>query len=280
MRAARARAPVVLAVLAALMGVGGGEVWGADAAGAPGTAAPPPLEDNGFLVEEAYNQEARVVQHIFNWARFEPSGDHVLAFSQEWPLFGQRHQLAYSIPFQSLGGASRGTGWGDVEIQYRYQWLGIDGSPLAAAPEFTLLLPTGDPGENLGAGAAGGEVGLPLSARLSSRFVAHTNLSVTYTGENGGTPARMEYDLGQSLVWLMASRFNPLVELTWSRSEPAGGGAGAEREEIFLVSPGFRWGHDFESGLQIVPGIAFPIGIGASSGDAGVLLYLSFEHGF
>ena len=270
---ATARVPVAPALVAALLGWAGGEARAAGETEAP-------LEDNGFLVEEAYNQEPRVVQHIFNWVRFEPGGDHVLAFSQEWPLFGQRHQLAYSIPFQSLGGPGRGAGFGDVEIQYRYQWLGIDGAPLAAAPEFTLLLPTGDPGENLGAGAAGGEIGLPLSAKLSSRFVAHTNLSVTYTGEHGGTPATMEYDLGQSLVWLLASRFNPLVELVWSRLGPVDGPAGGEREEIFLVSPGFRWGHDFESGLQIVPGIAFPIGIGASSGDTGVLLYLSFEHGF
>ena len=269
---APARLPVAPALIAAVLGCAGGEARGASEPKAP-------LEDNSFLLEEAYNQEPRVVQHIFNWVRSEPGGDYVLAFSQEWPLFGQRHQIAYSIPFESLSGASRGTGFGDIEIQYRYQWLGIDGAPLAAAPEFTLLLPTGDPGENLGAGAAGGEIGLPLCAKLSSRFVAHTNLSVTYTGEHGGTPATMEYDLGQSLVWLLASRFNPLVELAWTRSEPADGGAG-EREEIFLVSPGFRWGHDFESGLQIVPGIAFPIGVGASSGDTGVLLYLSFEHGF
>ena len=39
-----------------------------------------------------------------------------------------------------------------------------------------------------------------------------------------------------------------------------------------------RWAHNLKSGLQIVPGIAVPIGIGPSSGDTGVLLYLSFEH--
>jgi len=270
---ATARLPFGPALVAAVLGCAGGEACVA-------SEPKPPLEDNSFLLEEAYNQEPHVVQHILNWARTEPGGDLVFAFSQEWPLFGQRHQLAYSIPFESLGGAGRGAGFGDVEIQYRYQGLGIDGGRLAAAPEFTLLLPTGDANEGLGAGAAGGEIGLPLSVELSSRFVAHTNASVTYTGESGSAPARTEVDLGQSFVWLMAARFNPMVELVWTRSEPANGGAGAEREESFLVSPGFRWGHDFESGLQIVPGIAFPIGIGASSGDSGVLLYLSFEHGF
>jgi hypothetical protein len=33
-------------------------------------------------------------------------------------------------------------------------------------------------------------------------------------------------------------------------------------------------------GLQIVPGIAVPIGVGPSRGDVAVILYLSFEHPF
>ena len=109
--------------------------------------------------------------------------------------------------------------------------------------------------------------------------MTHTNLSATYTGESSEANAAIEYELGQSLVWLAASRFNPMLEVVWSRSEPVGSAAG-EPEEIFLVSPGFRWAHDFPSGLQVCPGIAFPIGVGARSGDSGVLLYLSFEHGF
>jgi hypothetical protein len=238
-----------------------------------------PLEDNSFLIEEAYNQDPRVVQHIFNWTRFTPGGDRVLTFSQEWPLFGQRHQIAYTIPFESLGGAGRGAGFGDFEIQYRYQWLGMHDERVAAAPEATLLLPTGNADEGLGAGATGGEIGLPLSVHASPLLDLHTNLAVTYTGERSDAPAMLEYDLGQSAVWLVRHRFNALVELVWSRSGPAHGGAG-EREENFLVSPGLRWGVDFDSGLQVVPGIAFPIGIGASSGTSGVLLYLSFEHGF
>jgi len=240
----------------------------------------PPLEDNSFLLEEAYNQDPRAVQHIFNWTRLDPSGDYVLTFSQEWPLAGQRHQIAYSIPFESISTTGhRGTGWGDLEIQYRYQWLGMGDSKLAMAPEVTLLFPTGDANEDLGAGAVGTEIGLPASIKLSDRFAAHTNVSLTYTGHSDQAPASIEYDLGQSLVWLAASRFNPLIEVVWTRSEPAGDAAG-EREETFIVSPGFRWGYDFPSGLQIVPGVAFPTGVGASHGQSGVLLYLSFEHGF
>ena len=267
----RTRATAIVAAAALLAGAGPRDARGADVE---------PLEDNSFLIEEAYNQGPRVVQHIGHWARTEPAGDYVFTFAQEWPLIGQRHQLAYAIPFQSLSaGGQRGVGFGDVEIQYRYQWLGMGDSRLAAAPSLTLLFPTGDESEELGSGAVGGEIGLPLSAVLSSRFVTHTNLKATYTGEASGHPAKVEYELGQSLVWLAASRFNPMVEVVWSRSEPAGGGTG-ESEEVFVLNPGFRWAHDFPSGLQICPGISFPIGVGATSGDSGVLIYLSFEHGF
>lgn len=267
----RARAIAVVAAVAVLDGAGPREVRAAEVA---------PLEDNSFLIEEAYNQESRVVQHIGNWVRTEPADDYVFTFTQEWPLIGQRHQIAYSIPFESLDtGGQRGVGFGDFEVQYRYQWLGMGDSRLAAAPSFTLLFPTGDESQNLGAGAVGGEVGLPLSVTLSSRFVTHTNVKATYTGEASGSPALMEYEAGQSLVWLAAARFNPLVEVVWSRTGPAGGEPG-QTEEIFVVNPGFRWAHDLPSGLQICPGISFPLGVGASSGSSGVLLYLSFEHGF
>jgi hypothetical protein len=47
------------------------------------------------------------------------------------------------------------------------------------------------------------------------------------------------------------------------------------------MNPGFRWAHNFESGLQIVPGIAFPVEVGnAGRGNWGIFLYLSFEHPF
>jgi hypothetical protein len=47
-----------------------------------------------------------------------------------------------------------------------------------------------------------------------------------------------------------------------------------------LISPGIRWAYNFKSGLQIVPGIAVPIGAGPSRNERGIILYLSFEHPF
>jgi len=51
-----------------------------------------------------------------------------------------------------------------------------------------------------------------------------------------------------------------------------------QRSKSLLISPGVRWAYNFKSGLQIVPGVAVPLGVGPSSGERGLILYLSFEH--
>ena len=47
-----------------------------------------------------------------------------------------------------------------------------------------------------------------------------------------------------------------------------------------FISPGIRWACNFRNGLQIVPGVGLPMGIGPSAGQVGAIFYLSFEHGF
>lgn len=44
------------------------------------------------------------------------------------------------------------------------------------------------------------------------------------------------------------------------------------------ISPGVRWAYNFRNGLQIVPGGGVPLGVGPTSGQMGVIVYLSFEH--
>jgi hypothetical protein len=53
-----------------------------------------------------------------------------------------------------------------------------------------------------------------------------------------------------------------------------------EWSNTLFLSPGIRWAYNFKNGLQIVPGVAMPIGVGPSAGEQGVFLYLSFEHPF
>ncbi|HWH76104.1 MAG TPA: hypothetical protein VNT76_01990, partial [Candidatus Binatus sp.] len=47
------------------------------------------IEDNSFLIEEAYNQEAGVVQHIWNAIYTKSGRSHGwnFSFTQEWPVF-------------------------------------------------------------------------------------------------------------------------------------------------------------------------------------------------
>ena len=160
-------------------------------------SAAPPIQDNSFLVEEAYNQERGVVQHINTFARSTHGGSWVYTFTQEWPLGGQRHQIGFTLPVEGAPSSDdRGTGIGDVAINYRFQIAGLgDGGERGAtafAPRMSLLLPTG-----------------------SSR-------------------GRL----------------------------------------------GVRTAFDFASGMQIVPGLAFPIGVGPSRGERSVFVYLSLEHHF
>lgn len=53
-----------------------------------------------------------------------------------------------------------------------------------------------------------------------------------------------------------------------------------QREKTLLVSPGFRYASNFDSGLQVVYGLARPSGVRSSSGTRGALLYVSLKHPF
>src|SRR6478736_4273243 len=79
-------------------------------------SSPPGIQDNSFLVEEAYNQEFGVVQHISSFTRFWDSKDWVYTFTQEWPVPGnERHQLSYTLAAVHSGDfPGSGAGFGDV----------------------------------------------------------------------------------------------------------------------------------------------------------------------
>ena len=58
------------------------------------------IQDNSFFIEEAYNQEPGVVQHILNVPINFINGSREItpSFTQEWPVFSQTHQFSYTIP--------------------------------------------------------------------------------------------------------------------------------------------------------------------------------------
>lgn len=256
------RAPLVVAALLALA--------------TPARAQePPPIQDNSFLLEEAYNQESRVVQHISAFLR-SSDGSWWYTFTQEWPLFGQRSQLSYTVPFLT-------DGFGDVALNYRLQAVGPAGK-LAVSPRLSLLFPTGATEQGRGSGAAGVQVNLPVSVRVARRLVTHWNAGATVTpgarnpaGDKATTAA---YAAGASAIWEVRSTFNVMVEVAWSRSEDVVGPDVTGAAEELFVNPGIRWAHNFASGLQVVPGIGVPIGIGPSRRQTAFFLYLSLEHAF
>jgi len=81
----------------------------------------PVVQDNSFLMEEAYNQEKGIVQHINTFRTHRGSTDFDYSFTQEWPVGGITHQLSYDL---AIVRSARETGIGDVRINYRYQLVG------------------------------------------------------------------------------------------------------------------------------------------------------------
>lgn len=242
-----------------------------------------PIEDNSFLMEEAYNQEAGVVQHISTFVLQRETRAWIYAFTQEWPLFSQRHQLSYTVPFISAGRGT-GSGFGDVAIHYRYQLADGTRSGILVAPRLSLLLPTGDERRGRGVGGTALQFNLPISVEHSPRFVTHWNAGATFTpsarNEIGDEATTRGYNLGGSMIWLAHSALNAMLEVVWARGEAVSGPSERFSYRAFYISPGVRGAIDFPSGLQIVPGIAVPIGIGPSRGDRQLFFYLSFEHPF
>ena len=243
-----------------------------------------PISDNSFLIEEAYNQEAGVVQHIFNYRR-DRSGDWLATFTQEWPLGGQRDQLSYTLPLQSSSGSgpSPEAALGDVAINYRRQILGRNDDPVWFSPRLSLVLPTGSTEKGTGAGGPGLQVNLPLSVRVNRAFVTHWNLGASTTharsvlGERGNVRS---VSAGASAIWLAAPTLNLMLETVWDRTEALDDTGLRAAEDHFVIVPGLRGAINLPRDLQIVPGIGVPIGVGPSHGERDVFLYLSFEHPF
>src|SRR5215467_1781465 len=123
----------------------------------------PPIQDNSFLVEEAYNQDDGVVQHISTFTYFAPARDWAYTFTQEWPApRDPRHQLSYTLAYVRMGDyAAHGPGAGDALLNYRYQLVGDGDARIAFAPRVSLILPLGNSAFARGYGGTGLQTNLP-----------------------------------------------------------------------------------------------------------------------
>ena len=232
-------------------------------------------------MEEAYNQEQGIVQHISTFRTHRGSSDFDASFTQEWPVAGITHQLSYDLPVIR---SARETGLGDVRINYRYQLVGSGETRLAIAPRLSVTFPTGDWKKSRGSSTAGIETMLPVSYVLSPLFTTHSNAGLAFTpsarNPAGARADSYAFTLAQSLVVTANPNFQLLVETVYTREQTVIGRNSTEWSDDLVISPGVRAAFNFASGLQIVPGLAVPLGVGPSHGDRGLFFYLSFEHPF
>ncbi len=242
------------------------------------------IQDNSFLIEESYNQDYGVVQHINNFERLWQSKTWVYSFTQEWPVdIAPKNQLSYTVLATHSGDfPGSGTGLGDIALNYRYQLVGSGDTRVAVAPRLSLLVPSGDPKFGRGAGGVGVQTNWAMSVVLNKKFTTHFNAGATITphskDESGNSAATYAYNLGHSLVWTIHPRFNAFMETIFNRGESVIGANQTQWSSQVFVNPGIRWAYNFSSGLQIVPGISVPVGVGPTSGEKGIFFYLSFEH--
>lgn len=243
------------------------------------------IQDNSFLVEEAYNQETGVVQHILNVPAFFTHGDKEIApsFTQEWPVFNQTHQFSYTVPYTFTENEN---GFEDVRLNYRLQAL-VEGECVPAfAPRFSFVLPTGDADKGFGNDRLGYEINLPFSKIISDRVSLHFNAGGALFPDVRNRDL-WSYNLGGSAIYAVSKNFNLMLESVAGWNEdvdltpaPLTPNTGVTRSVTALVSPGARYAFNLPNDAQLVVGLAVPIGLTSDSPDWGLFFYFSFEHPF
>jgi hypothetical protein len=255
------------------------------------------ISDNSFFVEEAYNQEPGVVQHIFNWVHFWDEDDgrarsREFVFTQEWPVFSQSHQFSYTIPFANIHEAPTGgmvfdeNGLGDILLNYRYQLRDGEDDTWAVSPRFSVIVPSGNEERGLGSGEVGYQFNLPMSREFDD-FAVHFNAGMTiipnaHVDLGGGVLSPdhdlVGYNLGASLISIRSKTVQPMLEFVAFWDEEIDDSGAQDQTFELLLSPGVRWAPYTQDSTQLVLGAAAPVGLTRDSPDIGLFLYLSFEH--
>jgi hypothetical protein len=248
------------------------------------------MDDNSFLIGEAYNQEPGVIQHIFTAHYIDDSRRRgwEFNFTQEWPIFSQKHQFSYTIPsYHLVENDDRQNGLGDVLLTYRYQLLEEDEAKPAFAPRFSLIFPSGSRRRGTGYGVVGYELGLPFSKKVTGQFALHANFGLTYLPNararsgSGGLSSEhslVSYNLGASAIYAVLPRMHLMLEWLGDFEESIDDNGRSGRSFKPVVSPGLRAAIVDRSMLQIVAGAAAPIGLKRKAENFGAFLYLSIEH--
>ncbi len=251
------------------------------------------LEDNSFVVDEAFNQGKGSVQYMacYQHNRWKDA-DPVLSFCQELPLRSSRHQLGYSLAYvfhTGLQSNSLKPGPGDASVHYSY-WLKNTSSRVMVVPKLIAWLPIGKAIHSNGSGGWGGKLSLAMTTKLSGKWVVHTNVLASriwgsrhYFQYGNATVAAGSVEfakrnlnslgVGFSVNYLLHPRFHFVLEKMLTSEEfakddsadmladndtnrPAS--ATVARRTRMLLIPGFRWainGKDW----QLVPAVGCPL---------------------
>jgi hypothetical protein len=222
------------------------------------------IQDNSFLVEEAYNQEPGMVQHILNVPVFFSHGEKEIApsFTQEWPVFSQTHQFSYTAPHTFTEDEN---GFADVRLNYRLQALMEGERTPAFAPRFSFVLPTGDADQGFGHNRLGYEINLPFSKIVSDRWTLHFNAGGSLFPDVRGRNL-WNYNLGGSAIYAVSKDLNLMLEsvATWEEDVDSAAVAASPKEALVhnvdrtvtaLISPGARYAFNLPN-AQFVVGLA------------------------
>lgn len=248
--------------------------------GTPSRSDPAPfaITDNSFLVEEAFNQEPGIFQNIFGAVR--TNGSWAAAFTQEWPVESQKHQLSYTLVWLDAEGHN---GFGDLLVNYRYQALMEAPGRPAFSPRVSMILPTGRARDGLGSGSPGVQINLPFSKQAGDWYW-HWNGGLTWLPRaesdfDEQSPSRREDLMAPFLAGSAIYRLRPMFQLmleglvVFDESIVV---RGTDRDTAFTVAPGLRTGWDIGE-HQLILGFAVPITWSDGDRDPGAFLYCSYE---
>ena len=235
------------------------------------------VRDNSFLMEEAYNQEIGVIQHIQAWQLDQNFTHAICSFTEEWPVFSELHQCSVTLPYYF--NETNEVRLNDLLLNYRYQFS--INKYFFIAPRFSVILPTGKSTSPANGGMNGYQLNIPVSYEVSSKLAFHLNIGNTLlwlAGKQNETSIDKSESLayGISAIYFLTKNFNILVETIHSASFNETSTGINQLEKSTILNPGFRFAINFSSGMQIVPGFSIPYDV--QSATSAYFLYLSVEH--
>ncbi|HKR65992.1 MAG TPA: hypothetical protein VJZ00_19830, partial [Thermoanaerobaculia bacterium] len=195
------------------------------------------IQDNGFLVEEAYNQDPGTLQHAAIFFHERTYDVWLLNFREEFAMKSQRHQGGFLIPLFRINGD---TDLGDVTLNYRYQLKGDRNAAFAVAPRVSLTLPTAEGSDGIGV-----TVNVPFSRVFTPRVAAHSNVGGSWLSQNDVTALT----LGQSVIFAVTPRLHLMLEGLWVHDSN-------DDENLTIINPALRMRFDVAGG-KLVPGIGY-----------------------